>query len=66
MKVKFRTNLGSRDGKALGLDYEKCLDGKTVDVTEEQAMELGARGWALPVSVKAEGKKTEVNKQENK
>jgi len=38
--VKFITNLGSRDGAALGLDYTECSKDAVVEVTQAQADKL--------------------------
>jgi hypothetical protein len=46
MKVVFKVNLGSIDAKSLGLDYTKCMVGKTCDVINSVADNLVARGIA--------------------
>ena len=52
MKVKFRTNLGSRDAEALGLDHTKCGIGCEVECSDETAQVLSGRGWVDPIEVK--------------
>ncbi len=47
MKVVFRTNVGSVDAKALGLDYKKCLVGKTAEVDKETGDKLTKSGLAV-------------------
>lgn len=49
MKVKFRVNLGSRDAGPLGLYFEKCRTGETVDVGDDAADWLIKRGIAEQV-----------------
>ncbi len=46
MLVKFRTNLGSEDGNAHGLDYTKCQIGMQLDVPEATGKWLIERGIA--------------------
>lgn len=46
MKLKLTTNIGTVDQKRLGLEG-KCLDGCTVDATDEAGKELVARGCAV-------------------
>lgn len=49
MKVTFRTNLGSRDAKALGLDHTKCAAGMELDVSSDLAETLSKRGLIEPL-----------------
>ena len=61
MKVKFRTNLGSRDADALSLDHAQCTDGAVVSVSPATGEALAKRGIVevveaekpKPVEVKA-------------
>lgn len=45
MKVKFLTNLGTRDATELGLDHAACVVGVELDVTEATALKLASRGF---------------------
>lgn len=49
MKVKFRTNLGSRDASELGLKHTDCLAGETSTVSDKIGDVLVGRGWAVEV-----------------
>lgn len=49
MKVKFRTNLGSRDAEAYGLDHTKCTAGAEVTVNNKIAELLESRGLVEPM-----------------
>lgn len=49
MKVKFTTNLGSRQAEDLGCDHEQCVCGATVDVSEQAASVLTKLGIAEAV-----------------
>lgn len=49
MHVKFNTNLGSVDAERLGLDFQSCLAGSSVDVPPDAAALLIDRGIAAPV-----------------
>lgn len=40
-KVKFTSNLGSRDAHALGLDHTKCAKGMYVDISSSQMETIG-------------------------
>lgn len=53
MKLKMKTNLGSRDAAKVGLTYQECTEGKVIDVNDDAASELIARGYALPEEIKA-------------
>lgn len=46
MKVRFRTNLGSRDAVQWGLDHTKCLAGSELEVSSDTAEALQDRGLA--------------------
>ena len=50
IKVKFRTNLGSRDAGQLGLDYTACLVGEEVEVGDKTAEKLESLGLCEPIS----------------
>lgn len=52
MKVKFRTNLGTRDAEALGLKACECQDGCECDVKESVAAILCERGIAEAIEEK--------------
>lgn len=43
MKKQFKTNLGSTDAKAFGLDYKKCQTGSVVDLTADQVKAITAK-----------------------
>lgn len=45
-KVRFRTNLGSRDADALGLDFTKCQVGSEIETSVQVAERLEQRGIA--------------------
>ncbi len=47
MKVVFRTNVGSVDANALGLDHKKCLAGKSLDVEKDAGDKLIKSGLAV-------------------
>ena len=68
MKVKFRTNLGDRDAKALGLDGAKCTEGSVVSVSESAAELVISQGIAeaveKPKTVKAVAPKPAISKPE--
>lgn len=49
MLVRFRTNLGLFDAKAVGLDYKECLCDKIADVPAEVAKKLVKSGAAEQV-----------------
>lgn len=55
MKVRFRTNLGSIDAADLGLDHRECQYGKAVNVADEAAEILIARGIAEPAEQTVKG-----------
>ncbi len=46
MKVRFRTNLGSRDAAQFELDHTKCTAGAEVSVSNKVGEELDRRGIA--------------------
>lgn len=50
MKVRFRTNLGSRDAESLKLDFRKCQDGDVLDVSDSVGAVLIKRGIAEAAS----------------
>lgn len=50
MKVKFRTNLGSRDATEAGIDHTQCVAGKTVNVPQGFAEYLAKRGIVEPLA----------------
>ena len=64
MKVRFRTNLGSRDAIKFGLDHEKCSIDSEHEFNEDLALSLASLGLVeideaskkvgQPVSVKIE------------
>lgn len=60
MKVKMKVNLGSRDAAKLRVNWAECTEGKVVDVSDESAEALIARGWALPEAVKGDPKPVEM------
>ena len=66
MKVRFRTNLGTRDANRLGLDSEKCTVGSEVAVSESVAEVVVREGLAEKLaekkSVKAVPPKAVVSK----
>lgn len=45
-KVRMNLNLGRRDAAHLGLNYEKCLEGEEISVSEEAAEFLIRKGLA--------------------
>lgn len=47
MTVVFKTNLGSMDAKKFGLDHKECVQGATVDVSEDAATALKDAGIAV-------------------
>lgn len=55
MKVRFKTNLGTMDAKALDLDHSKCCDKCVCDVPEAVGDHLVKRGIAevVPPAIKA-------------
>jgi hypothetical protein len=53
MRVKFRTNLGSRDAKDLDLDHAECVADAVVDVSDEAAESLISSGVAVAADLKA-------------
>ena len=48
-EVTFRTNLGTIDANAYGLDHSKCQAGQSLDVIDELAEKLAKRGLIEPL-----------------
>ena len=59
MKVLFSTNVGSLDAEAIGLDFKRCCEGMTLDVSDTQAATLLRRKFAVEVEIKAAPKPPE-------
>lgn len=53
MLVKFTTNVGSNDAASFGLDFSKCCEGMTLEVTDAIGERLIVRRLAVQAEIRA-------------